>query len=325
MYVTGGGRDWGNSGIYAFDAETGRRLWRTSGSSGSYPYAASSSAVYGFTVTANDTTEVVANDAATGRMLWAHDAGQILDSAKVGWLSYADGRVYIAGGTTVDNAAGQPTVRALDARTGRRVWRAYGGSLQQTPAIAGGLIYIADATSAAATSGHLIALDTATGTRQWRSANLGGATFFQPVVGSGIVCCAAGNSAQAGAFGLDSRTGRERWHARMPGLPLAATRGIVIFLEISISLGETSRFTIWARNISTGASAWTRKFPGSPALAAADNVLYLGSGTRTLQAFTATTGQLRRTQRLAAPADITTGNGAVYALDQNGTVSAYQA
>src|SRR5262250_247397 len=51
VYVTGGGHDYGDSGIYAFDAATGRELWRTPSTSGPRPYAAGPGAVFGFTVT----------------------------------------------------------------------------------------------------------------------------------------------------------------------------------------------------------------------------------------------------------------------------------
>jgi outer membrane protein assembly factor BamB len=325
VYVTGGGQDYGDSGIYAFDAATGARLWRTPGSSGPYPYAASASAVYGFTVTrGGGTTEVSASDAATGRTLWTHDAGQMLDSAEVGWLAYAGGLVYIAAGTTEDDTAGQPAVRALDARTGRRVWGAGAGSAPQTPAVAGGLVFIEDdAASITAASGYLVALDAATGTRRWRSANLGGPTLL-PVVTGGVACSTAYSLTQSITFGLDSRTGREIWHARLPGLAQAGTQDIVFLFEFSV--GQTSSFTIWARHIRTGALAWTRKFPGGPALAAADGVLYLGYGTRTLQAIAAATGHPQWTRQLrAAPADLAVGGNVVYALDGNGGVYAVQA
>jgi outer membrane protein assembly factor BamB len=73
----------------------GRLAWRTPGSAGPRPYAASSGAVFGFTVTRGGATDVGATSAASG--------------------------------TTENNTAGQPTVRALDARTGRRGQRAVPG------------------------------------------------------------------------------------------------------------------------------------------------------------------------------------------------------
>lgn len=324
VFVTGGGQSYGDSGIYAFDAAAGRRLWRTPGSSGPYPYAASASAVYGFTVTRGGAvTEVSASDAATGRTLWTFDAGRILDSAEVGWLAYAGGLVYVAPGTTEDNAAGQPAVRALDARTGRRVWQASAGSAPQTPAVAGGLVFIAEAVSVTGGSGHLAALDAATGARRWRSANLGGQPF-QPVVTDGIACCTGVSLTQAVTFGLDSGTGREVWHARLPGVALSGTRDIVFLFEFSIGPASSS-FTIWARHVRTGALAWTRKFAGQPAVAAAAGVLYLGYGTNTLQAIDAATGHPRWTTHLrGGPADLAVSGSVAYALDANGGVYAVQ-
>jgi outer membrane protein assembly factor BamB len=72
--------------------------------------------------------------------------GPLLDNAKVGWLAYASGLVYVAAGTTENTTAGQPTVRALDARTGRRAWVVTIGAGPQTPTLAGGVLYTPDAT-----------------------------------------------------------------------------------------------------------------------------------------------------------------------------------
>src|SRR5947209_9742164 len=79
VYTTGGGRYYGDSGICAFDAATGREAWRTPGASGSRPLAAGPGAVFGFTVRPGGGTVVVATSAATGRTLWAHDTGRLLD------------------------------------------------------------------------------------------------------------------------------------------------------------------------------------------------------------------------------------------------------
>src|SRR5947209_1712073 len=81
-------------------------------------------------------TVVVATSAATGRTLWAHDTGRLLDDAKAGWMACVGGLVYVAAGETENDTAGQPTVRALDARTGRRVWEADLGAAPQVPVVA---------------------------------------------------------------------------------------------------------------------------------------------------------------------------------------------
>jgi eukaryotic-like serine/threonine-protein kinase len=325
VYVTGGGKNYGNSGTYAFDAATGRRLWQTPGSSGPYPYAASASAVFGFTVTPRTgMTYVSASDAATGRTLWTHDAGQVLDSAKVGWMIYAGGLVYIAAGTTDDSTAGQPAVRALDARTGRRVWQAFAGSAPQEPPVAGGLVYVTDSGGGISGPGYLVALDAATGARRWRSGDLGG-PVFPPVVAGSVVCCTGVGLSKSDTFGLDGRTGREIWHAPVSGLASIGTEDVVFLLGFQF-FSQASSFTISALHASTGALAWTRKYSGGPALAVAGGVLYLGYGTSTVQAIAAATGHALWTHKLrAGPAALAVGGSAVYALDANGGVYALQA
>jgi outer membrane protein assembly factor BamB len=325
VYVTGGGNNYGDSGTYAFDAATGGRLWRTSGSSGPYPYAASASAVYGFTVTPRGgMTYVSASDAATGRTLWTHDAGRMLDSAKVGSMGYAGGLVYIAAGTTDDDTAGQPAVRALDGRTGRRVWQAFAGSAPQEPAVAGGLVYVTDSGSGISGPGYLVALDAATGARRWRSGDLGG-PVYPPVVAGNVVCCTDAGLGKGETFGLDGRTGREIWHSPVAGLASIGTEGIVFLLGFQF-FSQASSFTIWALHASTGAVAWTRKYSGGPALAVAGGVLYLGYGTSTVQAIAAATGHALWTHKLrAVPAALAVGGSTVYALDANGGVYALQA
>jgi outer membrane protein assembly factor BamB len=78
------------------------------------------------------------------------DAGTFLDNATVGWLACATGLVCFAAGTTEDSTAGQPTVLALDARTGDRVWAVIAGVGPQVPALADGVLYTSDVSAATA-------------------------------------------------------------------------------------------------------------------------------------------------------------------------------
>lgn len=320
VYTTGGGRHYGDSGICAFDAATGRAVWRTPGTSGPRPRAAGPGAVFGFTVTPGGQTVVAAASAATGRTLWTHDAGRLLDNAKVGWMACAGGLVYVAAGETENDTAGQPTVRALDARTGRRVWEADLGAAPQAPVVADGVVYTGAASSLSAASGAVVALDAATGRRLWRSADIGGSPFSLVVTGGVIVVSVVPSPPLPSAsFGLDARTGRRLWHQAFPAAALAGTDGIAFCFTFNI--GPSLSYTVQARHAPTGAVAWKRTFPGQPALAAARGVLYLGAGDRTLRALGAATGRPAWTYRLAAPAaDITAGAGAVYALDEHGAV-----
>ena len=324
VYVTGGGQDDGDSGIYAFDAATGRELWRTPGASGPRPYAAGPGAVFGFTVTPGGRTQVAATSAATGRTLWTGDAGQMLDNAKVGWLAYAGGLVYAAAGTTGNSTAGQPTVRALDARTGARVWQASTGAAPQTPAVADGAVFTGAASSVSAASGAVVALNAATGTRLWRSADVGGCPLALVATG-GVVCGSVLTPLRNLSFGLDARTGRRLWHAASPAVALSGADGILFCFTFIVGPGPSS-YTVQARHVRTGALAWKRTFPGQPALAATRGVVYFGSSDGTLRALEAATGQPVWTYRLGAPASyITTGASTVYALDERGAIYGLQA
>jgi outer membrane protein assembly factor BamB len=316
VYVTGGGQDRGDSGTYAFNAATGKLMWRIAGPR---TYATGPGAAFGFQVSSGDVTTVVASSAATGRPLWTHDAGHLLDNAKVGSLSYADGLVYIAAGTTTDDVTGQPAVRALDARTGRRVWRSYVGGPLQEPAVADGRVYVA-------TTNQIAALNATTGARLWESAKVG-ENPFPVVVVDGVVCgIPITTNAAAPAFGLDSVSGRRLWQANVPGVVLTGTGSIALFMSAVIGMSNAATtFTVLARRARSGQAAWKHTFPGEPAVAAGGGVLYVGSGDRTIRAITAATGTTLWSHRLAAPpADVAVDSNTVYVLDQN-SVYALQA
>jgi outer membrane protein assembly factor BamB len=152
----------GDAAIYALNAATGAPAWHTQ-SSGPMPYAAGPDAVYGFQVTGGgSTTSVAALSAAAGRPLWTYDAGHMLDNAGLGSLAYANGMVIIGGGTSDTFTTAANTVTAIDAGTGREVWKVTGTQPQQ-PAVANGIVYAQDGKQ------QVVALNTATGKRIWQS------------------------------------------------------------------------------------------------------------------------------------------------------------
>lgn len=205
-----------------------------------------------------------------------HDAGRLLDDAKVGWMACAGGLVYVAAGETNDTA-GQPTVRALDARTGRRVWETDLGAAPQVPVVADGVVYTGAARSFSASSGTVVALDAATGRRLRRSADIGGPPFSLVVTGGVVVgTVILSPSLRSVSFGLDARTGRRLWQKAFPAGALAGTDGLAFCFTFVV--GPSLSYTVQARHAPTGAVAWKRTFPGQTALAAARGVLYLGSG-----------------------------------------------
>jgi outer membrane protein assembly factor BamB len=303
----------GDARTYAINAATGRQAWIATGPR---PYAASSGAVFGFAVTRGGATDVVATGAASGRTLWTHDAGPLLDNAKVGWLAYADGLVYAAAGTTENRTAGQPTVRALNARTGRRVWAVTLGAGPQSPVLAGGVLYTPDVTSPVASTGRVVALHASTGARRWTSAALAGAPGLL-LVTDGTVCGSTLSASGSAIFALDGATGRQLWQRAAGGLPMAAAGGMVFLMPLS-----TAKATLSAWHARSGRSAWTRTVPAGAFAVASGSVLYLAGG-QTLTAVTATTGTTLWSYRLAADvADVAADGDAVYALDEHGDVYA---
>ncbi|HEV2251563.1 MAG TPA: PQQ-binding-like beta-propeller repeat protein, partial [Streptosporangiaceae bacterium] len=307
----------GDARTYAINAATGRQAWRTSGPAGPRPYAAGPGAVFGFVVTGGGATDVVATSAASGRTLWTHDAGPLLDNAKVGWLAYASGLVYVAAGTTENSTAGQPTVRALDARTGRRAWAVTIGTGPQEPSLAGGVLYTPDVSSATASTGRVVALHASTGARRWTSAALGGIPGLLQVTGGTVCGSALTRNLQVSIFALDSATGRRLWQREFGGLTVAATDGMVFLMPLSIG-----RATVTAWHARSGRPAWTQTVPAGSVAAASGSVLYLAGG-RTLTAVAATTGSTLWSYQLGAGvADVAPGGHVVYALDAHGGVYA---
>ncbi len=171
----------------------------------------------------------------------------------------------------------------------------------------------------------MAALNAATGTRMWRSADIGGCPLSLVVTG-GVVCGSVLTPPVRNvSFGLDARTGRRLWHATSPAVALAGTDAILFCLTFIIGPGPSS-CTVQARHARTGTPAWKRTFPGQPALAATRGLLYLGTGDGTLRALDAATGQPVWTCRLGAPAsDIATDASAEYVLDARGAIYGLQA
>jgi outer membrane protein assembly factor BamB len=179
VYASGSAQTYGDCVTTGFSA-TGRTLWRTA-PSGPLAYAAGPEAAFGFDVSSGGAvTSVVALSASSGQPLWTYNVGQFLDNTQIGWLSYADGTVYIASGTTEDLAT-QPVVRALDARTGRLRCAVTLDCPSQQPAVAGGVAY-------ASTASMVVALDAATGVRLWQSAPGGTRAAGCHRVGADLAC-----------------------------------------------------------------------------------------------------------------------------------------
>ena len=323
VYAASNVRGDGDCVTYALDAGTGHVLWR-SDAAGPLPYAVGPGAVFGFRSVPGGTSQVVASSAASGRALWTHDTGHLLANAATGWLRYASGMVYIAAGLSVDIAAAQPSVRALDARTGRLAWTARLDSSWQLPVLANGVLY-------AMTGTGVIALNAATGTPLWRSGGLAN-SFGAVVATDGVICCGgAGSISGTPVFALAAATGRLLWHHELTP-PQCAGSGVIVF---SPAPGDDGQSILWARQARTGEPVWKRTVPqGFGVMNTFGGVLYYNASTSDtgttgdglLYALDAASGRPLWNYRASAPVSGLAGrDGVLYAADAKGNVYALQA
>jgi outer membrane protein assembly factor BamB len=314
--VTGGGMVYaasnaqsdGNSAIYALNAATGKLAWHTP-PAGPVPYAVGLDAVYGFQLTGgNKKTSVVALSAVTGRPIWTYAAGDMLNNATEGSLAYSNGKVFIGGGLSDTFSSAANDVIALEAGTGRPLWKLTTDTMQ-APAVTNGILCIADGQ-------RVVGLNAATGTRSWQT----------EVGGSGIDNVPTGNfTTTAGAvvgwtiystFALDAGTGRLLWRSSA-GIPALAAVGIVFLVKLADAA------TMHAVDARTGASVWTRALPQDlTTFAAAEGTIYFGAGA-TVTAVAAATYRSLWTYRLSAPATgVAVTGGVAFVADRHGTVHA---
>ncbi len=203
--------------VDAFDAKTGKRLWRKK----TAPKIDEDNAFLGGALAleqgrlfaTSGAAQVVALDAASGKELWRNAVDTPIRAAP----TVNGGRVFVV---TVDNQ-----VEALAANDGRKLW-AYAGASAPTillggtaPAVDGGVVV------AALTTGELVALRVDTGTSLWSenivavrrtevAANLPDIAG-RPVIDRGRVY-AVGQSGIMVA--IDLRTGQRLWEVPMAGI-----------------------------------------------------------------------------------------------------------
>jgi outer membrane protein assembly factor BamB len=167
--------------VYAFDLITGRQLWRfdTEG-------AALESGKFGFDrrsiqsspAVANGTVFVGARDgflyalrSETGTLLWRYDH-------KISWVNSSPA---VAEGVVYAGSSDGHFVQAVDAVTGRELWRTdVDAVVWSSPAVAGGQLYVGDG------AGRLHVMDRRSG-RDLATIRTGSGIFSSPVVAGDLV------------------------------------------------------------------------------------------------------------------------------------------
>lgn len=185
------------------------------------------SAVNGIVYAESDSGVVYAVDAATGKLVWQH----AVTNEAMGNPVVANGKVYFGTGNSnfsfrelLNYKAGRPVMRgtglsavyALDAATGKTVWRYdTSGEDMPTPAVLNGVVYEANG------SGNVMALNASSGAVVWKT-HVGGfdsmsspVAWTNPQTHQGEVVASFSNPDRAVALSL--ATGQILWTATVPG------------------------------------------------------------------------------------------------------------
>lgn len=213
--------------VRAFDLASGRRLWsesalprreRDGDVGGGLAYAG------GRLYVATGAAEVLAMDAATGKVIWRKNAGAPIRNAP----AVSRGRVFVV---TVEN-----TVLAYTAANGKREWN-YAGVAAKTGILGSGSPAVDEGVVVAPqSSGEVVALRVENGQPVWtesvaaarRRNQIGGLTAItaSPVIDRGVVY-AVSNAGRLVAIEL--RSGRRLWDVEMGGLQTPWVAGDYIY------------------------------------------------------------------------------------------------
>jgi outer membrane protein assembly factor BamB len=271
-----------------------------------YNSRSSPAVVDGVVYVGDDSTDLYALDAKSGKQIWRYttgDTGFMAPAVANGivYVNVANGvdainvttgtriwhyQVFLPQGVTVVDGlvyfgSYQGGVYALDAKTGVKRWFASTGAVETSPAVADGVLYVGT------DDDRLYAIDAATGAINW-TFKAGGYVRSSPSVADGVVYV---GSDDGNVYALDAATGTQIWAFDTGGLVdsgPAVSDGVVYVSGYK---------AIYAVRASDGTKLWKVKeninVMSSPALA--NGVVYVGgiiNHVDALQALKATTGSL---------------------------------
>ncbi|MFT6775486.1 MAG: outer membrane protein assembly factor BamB, partial [Paracoccaceae bacterium] len=255
--VADGGRIYvrdGASGVMAFDAATGRRVWKADlaleGEDGDIGYGGGLALDAGRLFATTGFGETLALDPATGAITWRTRGDAPYRSAPVA----SQGQV-----ASVSAANG---VIGLDAASGAVAWRSEGlstrtGNLGRgAPAAAPGAVLIPFG------SGELSVIRIPSGVQVW-SINLGasaggeGLSAFSDLTSGPVLAGAMVIAGTAGGqfVGIDGRIGRQAWARRFGSLSPAWVAGDTVFVM-------SSEPRVMRLNVEDGATMWAQTLDG---------------------------------------------------------------
>ena len=222
--------------VYALDLATGRQRWRTVLDRGTdlqwaAPVVAGGQVLVADTLShegSAPTSHLHALDAGTGRVRWKAD----LHAGQQGF--FAEPPV-VAGGLVYMPTASR-TLLALDADSGREVWRAKG-----FPVVAG----VRDGLVIAAIEDRLVALDAGSGVQRWQVPISGGGEHWPVLEGDTVYVESADD-----VIAVDAATGTKRW--RVPVDPAVGPP-----VRVGGRLYVATRSRLLALDASSGRPLWT--------------------------------------------------------------------
>jgi glucose dehydrogenase len=269
---------------------------------------------FGFNARCNP-AEYVLSPASVPHLTPAWRTGLGFSGATYSSPAVVDGVVYI--GSTRPGGV----LQALDGGTGALLWSFDGppGHLVlASPAVAGGIVYIA--------ADALYAVDTGTGTQRWRFPAAGSTA---PAVAGGVVHV---SSDDGSTYALDAPTGQRRWSVTTGTRYSAAASALTVVDGV---VYVSSQSGTQALDAVTGSVRWHVPVPSDESPAVVDDTVYVATGSvdpgrqapSGLHALDARTGSVRwQNQRVglvtSSPA---LAGGVVYVQSQSGFVYALNA
>jgi outer membrane protein assembly factor BamB len=248
-------------------------------------------------------------DEKTGKQLWHYDSGRCGASSG----AVAHGLVYATfiGLPPCDNLQPQDggLIVALNAKTGKLVWRAPEGPDETSPLLAKGLLYVGD------WDGNVSAFDPKTGTLRWRFRTGGPVKGSIALSGPNVIA----GSYDGHVYALNARTGQEVWRGsaqpRFASLSLGTFYSTPAVAYGRVYIGNTDG-KVYSFGAKTGELRWSHSTGGyvysSPGVW--HEKVYAGSYDGTFFALDAATGEPVWTFKAAGPISgaPTIINGIVY-------------
>lgn len=286
----------GDGILYALDTETGKQLWSASG----FGQLESTGAITGDKIiTAGFSNLVEALNRHTGDVLWAfrthyfvqgsplivndrvilatdHEVYALdVNSGKLIWQASTGNEGAYMGSPAYDNGViyttGGRLLLALEADTGKEIWRIEKDEMFLGLAVANGLIYVGN------WDHNLYAFDQSTGEERWKFKG-GGEFWSAPALTKDIVY--AGNMDRF-AYALNAQTGELLWSYQTGGGAVSEPMisGDVVYVSDSSHEFPRGARHLYALDAVTGEELWVFETVSTflPAPVLGDGVIYLTS------------------------------------------------